>query len=87
MRLSTLHGDRGYWKPTVGVRVFLDGVEQKFVVLADEELGLIVRHKVGADGRQVIDRAKQSLVVEEARGVVRIELPDGHPLKYARGAA
>jgi hypothetical protein len=36
------------------VRVYLDGIEQDRVVEADDELGFVIRMKVGSDGRPQI---------------------------------
>ncbi|MCX5592529.1 hypothetical protein [Alcaligenes endophyticus] len=54
--------------------VYLDGIEQKQVVIADTALGYIIRHKLDANSRVVVDLEKQEAVTERLDGVVKIRL-------------
>ena len=54
-----------------GQRVLLDGVEQRYVIEADDEAGFIVRLKQGSDGRFVHDG--DTVQHERLEGRVTIE--------------
>jgi hypothetical protein len=75
MRISVDIGDAGHRFDTYGVRIFLDGQEVSHCVTADEEQGLVVRLKIGEDGRRVICPDTLETERYEQRGVVRILMP------------
>lgn len=75
MRVSMDESDRGYTGRLPGVRVYLDGQEQRGVITADDEEGLVVRLQRNRLGHFVLDEARQEAAREEIRGVVRIEMP------------
>lgn len=60
MRISCDPNDPGYdeWKALSGLatRVYLDGVEMRNVITADEEAGMIVRYKSHMGGGLIMDR-------------------------------
>lgn len=56
------------------VRVYLNGLPQRGVMLADDEGGEVRRYKRDLDGLLVRDESG-AFVVETVRGDVRIELP------------
>lgn len=81
MRLSARKDDPGYEAFNAlysnGKRpvAFLDGVEQRAAVTADEEAGLIVRHVLDDEGKPQLDPNDPHRVWEETvRGEVRIEV-------------
>ena len=85
MRLSVNEDDDGYANWThlqrVGkdAEIFLDGVQQNYVLTVDDELGMIVRQKVDADGRVVAEG--DEIIAETVTGAVEIrirEKSDGH---------
>ena len=75
MRVSVDEQDPGYSPGLIGrgVKVFLDGVEQRQVVTADDELGLIVMYDVDENGRVKMDGEMVRRI--NAQGAVKIELP------------
>lgn len=82
MRLSMQKEDTGY-RNLAGVRitVFIDGVEAKRVLTADEEAGYIVVCSVNEEGRVFIKDGE--IQTEIRRGKVEIVLPDGY--EFLRG--
>jgi hypothetical protein len=60
MRLSVNQDDRGYGPEAFYAKVFLDGIELKNCVTADEELGEVVLFT-------------ETAATEVRRGIVRIE--------------
>jgi hypothetical protein len=80
MRVSIREDDLGY-ATYVNIRragrdpvIFLDEVEQKSVITADDEAGTVYRHVLDAEGRAQIDPEKTDEVwCETVTGVVRIE--------------
>ncbi len=85
MRLSIDKRDPGFSHRNVGLkaRIYLDSVEQTHCVTADEEESLIVKYKIGEDGKPVADLVAEAWVLETVRGKVLIDLlgPDGESLK------
>lgn len=90
MRLSIDKRDPGFSHRAVGLkaRIYLDGVEQTYAVTADEEEGLIVRYKLGDNGRPIRDEEQRGFVLETARGKVQIDLlsSDGSSLREPKVA-
>jgi len=72
MRVSVDTQDPGYSPGLIGrgVKVFLDGIEQRRVVTADDELGLVVMYDVDEQGQVKIE-----VVRITAHGAVKIEMP------------
>lgn len=56
------------------IRVYLDDVEQRLCIAADEDEGQVTRFVTDSRGNIVADNG--SFAVETVRGVVRIVLPD-----------
>lgn len=83
MRLSSIHGDPGYFEGRYGVRVFLDGVEVSHVFTADEERRLIVQGDLDEKGRLQLSDDKQDVRMVTRYGEVRVELPAGFTLRHA----
>lgn len=82
MRISVKRSDSGY-QNYIHARsrlqrtiVKLDGELQTACITADDEAGVIVRYKVGADGAFVFDREREDLVDEVLHGKVEIEFID-----------
>lgn len=75
MRLSADKADPGFdLLKSMHAKVFLDGIEQKYCITADEELGEIICADVGPDGRVRPDGVNIARVTR--RGIVRIEIPE-----------
>lgn len=70
MRVSVLPNDHGYTEDAY-YNVFLDGVQQHYVLTADEELGYILK-AVLENGKPFI--ADDELATEEVYGEVRLEV-------------
>ncbi|HEX5126504.1 MAG TPA: hypothetical protein VFW00_07165 [Rhodocyclaceae bacterium] len=65
------------WHPiSCHVKVFLDGVEQRGVTMADEECGQVVKYAQDSAGKFVFNRELDSLMSECLHGTVKIEVPD-----------
>lgn len=82
MRISCDEKDPGYaqWiqiglsgHDMHAVKIFLDDVEQKSCVMADDALGVIKRAKLDAAG--YVFAIDNKITMEEIHGVVRIEIP------------
>ena len=58
--------------PNDNVRVFLDGVQQKLYLVADEELRFVTRYATDASGK--VKHGAESLITETLYGVVIILL-------------
>lgn len=71
MRVSANKDDAGYSQFNVAmehgkpVRIFLDGVEVKKCVTADDEHGFVIRHVLDGDGNVQIDPIDKTKVWEE----------------------
>jgi hypothetical protein len=74
MRISVEKGDSGYTKDVRGVLVFVDGVEVKNCLTADEELDFVVVLLTASDGQPVI--AGDRFQTEVKRGRVAIVMPN-----------
>lgn len=77
MRVSCLKSDPGYpaWIQGGGYRrwrILLDGVEQRDVVTADDELGVVVRNRRDARGLIALNERRDAVIRDELRGLVRI---------------
>lgn len=80
MRISTNPDERGYRtyqllrKRGIAVRVTVDGVEMRRVVLADTRRGVVVTHAADADGR--IQSAVARATIKRVRhfGKVQVQL-------------
>lgn len=59
----------------MGSRVLLDGVEQSFVITADEDRGYIVRYVRDQAGRLHLNEDRTEVVREQVSGAVRVDLP------------
>jgi hypothetical protein len=73
MRLSVDVRDLGYQINAFEAKVMIDGVEQKYCITADEELGKVWRHAVDENGKLVICEGEP--VVECVNGKVVILVP------------
>ena len=78
MRISCDQGDAGYliWrnmKNRTAVKVFVDEVEQRDVVTADDETGIVVVLVRDGDGKLVLTPELNAVKRLELRGKVRIE--------------
>jgi hypothetical protein len=61
------------------VHVYLDGVEVKACLMADDDLGTVTRHVLNADGQVQIDPEKRDEVwTETVNGKVEIRFEGGH---------
>lgn len=80
IRVSCVKGDAGelLYAKLCGdgkpVKVFLDGVEQKECVTADETQGFIVRHIITEKGNAAFNPATGEVLQETIKGAVRIEI-------------
>lgn len=80
MRLSVVKGEAGYeaWRELQAegrtAHVYLDGVEQKFVYMADEEAGRLRRAVLDENGRAKPNLTRDAILTETLSGAVRIEL-------------
>lgn len=76
VRLSVRESDPGYdlWVQNFDAgripRIFLDGEEQKEVVTADDEAGIVIRAVTDADGHLIFD--DEEYLTEEVSGDVLI---------------
>lgn len=76
MRVSVEKTDPGYCQNGNNVRIFLDDVELKgVVIMADEEKGEILRYARDEDGRVFLKG--HVLATEFVRGKVEIVVPPG----------
>lgn len=75
MRVSVDEQDPGYSPGLIGrgVKVFLDGVEQRYAVTADDELGLVVLCDLDEQGNVKVKG--DEVVWVTVHGAVKIELP------------
>lgn len=74
MRISVEPDQPGYIgdrSVTSAARIFLDGMETKGVMTADEERGFVRRYKMTHDGKIVHD-TDGNPVLERVNGIVRI---------------
>lgn len=71
MRMSINAWDDGYKNLDLNARVFLDGVEQKLCVTADEEKGYVLRYK-SIDHILKVDKQLGAIEQEEVYGKVEI---------------
>lgn len=84
MRLSTVKDDAGYleWCKLLadGHRpaIYVDGVLQNSVTVADEEAGYVERVMKTERGNVVVDRARGEVMTETVRGVVHVSV--GEPV-------
>jgi hypothetical protein len=78
MRISIVDGDPGYIDAPLRNRytILLDGVIVKYVLTADEELGMVEVYKTYETGELVLNEAKSDLVTEKKMG--RVKLVDMH---------
>lgn len=76
MRRSGDPSDPGYVDPQQGARifVFLDGVELRDVITADDEEGMIVQAKRDDKGLLVFDYEAGEVVTQTRHGAVRFEV-------------
>lgn len=58
------------------LRIMVDGVEMKEVIEYDCEAGLIVRFKLGEDGRPMLNAKRDEIVRETVHGIVTVEWKD-----------
>ena len=72
MRMSGNKEDPGFKNYRPGTKVFLDGVELKDVITADEEDGLAIVVKRNKENQVFLDGGQ--IAQEEKRGQVRIEI-------------
>lgn len=77
MRLSVDKEDPGYTGPIRGLKVFLDGVEQKWVITADEEEGKVLTLVRLPDGN--FARDGDELRQEWKSGKVELQFPASFP--------
>lgn len=83
MRLSSDKDDAGYraWCELNGddkrVKVFLNGVEQRDVTMADEEAGEVRRCVRTSDGNIAVDKHAGEFLMETVRGSVEILISEG----------
>lgn len=90
MRISVYESDPGHalYKrcrdSDIVVRVSVDGVQQMNCLMADSDLGVVIRNKVTPEGFLWVEDG--SLVDEIATGKVEIILTDksGHPVDHER---
>ena len=75
MRISADRSDPGFDHSYRSAIVFLNGKRVQRCITADEDLGVVIVHAVGADGNVIFDREKGEVVREEVRGSVRVVLP------------
>ena len=81
-RVSIHEDDPGYWQYCVArahgktIHVFLDGVEQKECVTADDERRIVKRAALYPDGTPKLDAALDKIAYETVIGDVRIEFRD-----------
>ena len=79
MRISVNEWDAGYkaWrviKNKQAIHVFLDDVEQRHVITADDDAGLVVvQVRDAAAGKAVLNESRDAVQHVELRGKVRIE--------------
>lgn len=64
MRISILEGDPGYRLPPelISYAIYLDGVQQWYVITADDEQGFVLRYKTDAQGQLI---SKDDFLIEE----------------------
>ncbi len=79
MRLSIHDDDPGYNWRLIHRRpkAYLDGQSVDGVVTADEETGMILRHKLDRDGNVQLNREKTEVLTERLYGKVEIVFEKG----------
>ncbi|WLS01743.1 hypothetical protein [Shinella oryzae] len=83
MRLSSDKDDAGYraWCELNGddkrVTVFLDGVEQRDVTMADDEAGEVRRCVRTPAGNIAVDKNAGEFLMETVKGSVEIQITEG----------
>lgn len=80
MRLSADPHSPHWRVDAIFAKVFLDGVEQRYVYEADEERGVILRLKVDGTGEPMVNDAGDGFAEETVTGVVRIDIEDSYTL-------
>ena len=76
MRISIDPSDPGYkLGPQRLVRVFLDDVEMRYVITADDEAGMVVQYQRDGKGSLIVDFGLGECVCETLYGAVRFEVP------------
>lgn len=86
IRVSCEQGDPGYRDYCIAngdgkvFKVWIDGVEQKRCVMADERLG-VVKRMVTTPAGNIAHDADGNIFFEEISGVVEIETIDRRPLR------
>lgn len=74
MRISMRTGDRGYCNRDFwNVMIRLDGVQQRFVVVADDDTGYVIRAVSDANGKLTINPATEKYEEETLYGKVSIQ--------------
>ncbi len=83
MRLSTDETDADAYQALCNIqmrgkipRIYLDGVEIKNCITADDEKGEALAYKQRPDGTFVIDASGENVEVEVLRGKVEIKITD-----------
>lgn len=82
MRISCLKGDAGErrYAELCGdgkkIKIFLDGVEQREALIADEEEGFVRRVVLTQKGKLAYNPATEAVLEETVRGKVRVEIVD-----------
>lgn len=59
------------------VKILVDGVEHKSVIVADQEGGYIEKHKVGPSGLICLNADKTEVLTEKVFGVVEFIFREG----------
>lgn len=83
MRLSSDKDDAGYraWCELNGdgkrVKVFLNGVEQRGVTMADDEAGEVRRCVHTPAGNIAVDKNAGEILMETVKGSVEIQITEG----------
>ncbi len=74
MRITVDPHDRGTLVNPIEARieVYLDGARMDRVITADEEEGMVVRHKVDSSGRLVISLDGKCAMTETLKGSVQV---------------
>jgi hypothetical protein len=76
MRLSSIRDDVGYARNCFNVKIYLEDVQVRFSVVADEEQGYIEVYEEDGQGNIVVNE-DGTIPTKRIFGRVRIELPDG----------
>lgn len=85
MRVSVRKDDPGYRNIIRGQRVYLDGVEQHRVVVADERLGIVEKHLLDEKRQPVLTNDRTAVRTVTRRGEVRIVTPLRVAIRHALG--